>query len=81
MIRELPASGTDNLPGHTGDVMMAANRIGGYLIGMDFIQSTPGAPAGKKMKIILNTNVDGSIYVDKRGNRIVDEGRTARSYP
>ena len=66
--------GTDNLPGHTGDVMMAANRIGGYLIGMDFIQSTPGAPAGKKMKIILNTNVDGSIYVDKRGNRIVDEG-------
>ena len=64
--------GTDNLPGHTGDVMMAANRIGGYLIGMDFIQSTPGAPAGKKMKIILNTNVDGSIYVDKRGNRIRD---------
>lgn len=41
---------------------------------MDFIQSTPGAPAGKKLKIILNSNVDGSIYVDKRGNRIVDEG-------
>jgi len=54
--------------------MLAANRIGGYLVGMDFIQSTPGAPAGKKLKIILNTNVDGSIYVDKRGNRIVDEG-------
>ena len=66
--------GTDNRPGHTGDVMLAANRIGGYLVGMDFIQSTPGAPAGKKLKIILNTNVDGSIYVDKRGNRIVDEG-------
>ena len=46
----------------------------GYLVGMDFIQSTPGAPAGKKLKIILNSNVDGSIYVDKRGNRIVDEG-------
>lgn len=67
--------GTDNLPNNTaGDVMMAAVRVGGYLVGMDFIQSTPGAPAGKKMKIILNTRVAESIYVDKRGNRIVDEG-------
>ena len=39
---------------------------------MGFIQSTPGAPAGKKMKLLLNVN--GSIYVDKRGNRIVNEG-------
>ena len=67
--------GTDNLPNKTaGDIMMAAVRVGGYLVGMDFIQSTPGAPAGKKMKIILNTRVAESIYVDKRGNRIVDEG-------
>ena len=67
--------GTDNLPNKTaGDVMMAAVRVGGYLVGMDFIQSTPGAPAGKKMKIILKTRVAESIYVDKRGNRIVDEG-------
>lgn len=67
--------GTDNLPNQTaGDVMMAAVRVGAYLVGMDFIQSTPGAPAGKKMKIILNTKVAESIYVDKRGNRIVDEG-------
>ncbi len=68
------ALGTDNLPGHDGNVMMAATRVGGYLVGMDFIQSTPGAPAGKKMKIILNQDVSGSIYIDKRGNRIVDEG-------
>ena len=67
--------GTDNLPNQTaGDVMMAAVRVGAYLVGMDFIQSTPGAPAGKKMKIILNTKVAESIYVDKRGSRIVDEG-------
>lgn len=66
--------GTDNLPGSTGEVAMAAVRVGGYLVGMDFIQSTPGAPAGKKMKIILNTKVAESIYVDKRGSRIVDEG-------
>ena len=66
--------GTDNLPGSTGEVAMAAVRIGGYLVGMDFIQSTPGAPAGKKMKLLLNFNVNGSIYVDKRGNRIVNEG-------
>ena len=67
--------GTDNLPNKTaGDVMMAAVRVGGYLVGMDFIQSTPGAPSGKKMKIILNSRVAESIYVDKRGNRIVDEG-------
>ncbi|MEI3013092.1 MAG: FAD-dependent oxidoreductase [Sutterella seckii] len=60
--------GTDNLPNQTaGDVMMAAVRVGAYLVGMDFIQSTPGAPAGKKMKIILNTKVAESIYVDKRG--------------
>ena len=66
--------GTDNLPGSTGEVAMAAVRVGGYLVGMDFIQSTPGAPAGKKMKLLLNFNVNGSIYVDKRGNRIVNEG-------
>ena len=66
--------GTDNLPGSTGEVAMAAVRAGGYLVGMDFIQSTPGAPAGKKKKLLLNFNVNGSIYVDKRGNRIVNEG-------
>ena len=67
--------GTDNLPNQTaGDVMMAAVRVGAYLVGMDFIQSTPGAPAGQKMKLLLNFNVNGSIYVDKRGNRIVNEG-------
>ena len=66
--------GTDNLPGSTGEVAMAAVRVGAYLVGMDFIQSTPGAPAGKKMKLLLNFNVNGSIYVDKRGNRIVNEG-------
>lgn len=66
--------GTDNLPGATGEVAMAAVRVGGYLVGMDFIQSTPGAPAGKKMKLLLNFNVNGSIYVDKRGARIVNEG-------
>lgn len=66
--------GTDNLPGATGEAAMAAVRVGGYLVGMDFIQSTPGAPAGKKMKLLLNFNVNGSIYVDKRGNRIVNEG-------
>ena len=67
--------GTDNLPNKlAGEVMMAAVRVGGYLVGMDFIQSTPGAPAGKKMKLLLNFNVNGSIYVDKRGNRIVNEG-------
>ncbi len=51
---------------------MLVSRVGAYLVGMDFIQSTPGAPAGKKMKLLLNVN--GSIYVDKRGNRIVNEG-------
>lgn len=66
--------GTDNLPGSSGDVMMAAVRVGGYLVGMDFIQSTPGAPKGKKMKIILNQDASGSIYVDARGKRIVNEG-------
>ncbi len=66
--------GTDNLPSMQGEVAMAAVRVGGYLVGMDFIQSTPGAPEGKKMKLLLNFNVNGSIYVDKRGNRIVNEG-------
>ena len=66
--------GTDNLPSMSGQVAMAAVRVGGYLVGMDFIQSTPGAPAGKKMKLLLNFNVNGSIYVDKRGKRIVNEG-------
>lgn len=68
--------GTDNLPGSTaGEVMIAANRVGAYLVGMDFIQSTPGAPKGKKLKIPLNFNVAASLYVDQRGKRIVDEGQ------
>lgn len=57
---------------HVGEFDMLVSRVGAYLVGMDFIQSTPGAPAGKKMKLLLNVN--GSIYVDKRGNRIVNEG-------
>ena len=39
---------------------MLVSRVGAYLVGMGFIQSTPGAPAGKKMKLLLNVN--GSIY-------------------
>lgn len=41
--------GTDNIPNKlAGEVMMAAVRVGGYLVGMDFIQSTPGAPAARR---------------------------------
>lgn len=40
MIREPRGSVRITFPPHR-DVMLAANRIGGYLVGMDFIQSTP----------------------------------------
>lgn len=64
---------TTNQPGSTGDLILAAMDIGGYPIGMDYIQCNPGAPPGRNLRITLHLDVSGFIFVDKRGKRFVAE--------
>jgi urocanate reductase len=64
---------TTNHPGATGEVILAAMNIGGYPIGMDYIQCNPGAPPGRGLRITLHLDVSGFIFVDKRGKRFVAE--------
>jgi urocanate reductase len=64
---------TTNQPGATGDMILAAMNIGGYPIGMDYIQCNPGAPPGRDLRITLHLDVSGFIFVDKRGKRFVAE--------
>jgi len=64
---------TTNHPGATGEVILQAMNIGGYPIGMDYIQCNPGAPPGRDLRITLHLDVSGFIFVDKRGKRFVAE--------
>jgi urocanate reductase len=64
---------TTNQPGTTGEMIMYAMDIGAYPVGMDYIQCNPGAPPGRKLRIVLHLDVSGFIFVDKRANRFVAE--------
>lgn len=64
---------TTNQPGATGEVILYAMRVGGYPVGMDYIQCNPGAPPGRNLRITLHLDVSGFIFVDKKGKRFVAE--------
>lgn len=64
---------TTNHSGATGDGILAAMDVGGYPIGMDYIQCNPGPPPGRKLRVTLHLDVSGFIMVDKRGKRFVAE--------
>jgi len=64
---------TTNQPGATGEVILYAMGVGGYPVGMDYIQCNPGAPPGRSLRITLHLDVSGFIFVDKRGQRFVAE--------
>jgi urocanate reductase len=66
---------TTNRPGITGDGMWMAEKIGANLIGMEQIQLLPmGDPETGSLSGNIEQGVENRIFVNKDGNRFVDEG-------
>ncbi|MDF2532084.1 MAG: ifcA [Clostridia bacterium] len=67
---------TTNHVGATGDGMIMAEKIGANLIGMDNIQLLPmGDPLTGSLSGNIEQGVENRIFVNKDGNRFVDEGQ------
>ena len=66
---------TNNTACSTGEGLIAANKVGAYLIGMDYIQCNPGKAPGHQNGVRQSLHLDVSryIYVDQRGHRFVAE--------
>jgi flavocytochrome c len=72
----LTAIKTTNHVGATGDGMIMAEKIGANLIGMDNIQLLPmGDPLTGSLSGNIEQGVENRIFVNKEGNRFVDEGQ------
>jgi len=66
---------TTNRPGITGDGIWMAEKIGANLIGMEYIQLIPmGDPETGSLSGNIERTVENRIFVNKDGNRFVDEG-------
>ena len=67
---------TTNHVGATGDGMALAEKIGANLIGMENIQLLPmGDPVTGSLSGNIEQGVENRIFVNKDGNRFVDEGQ------
>ncbi|MBB6214276.1 flavocytochrome c [Anaerosolibacter carboniphilus] len=72
---DLTSIGTTNQPGATGDGMIMAEEIGANLIDMQEIQLLPmGDPITGSLSGNIEQSVENRIFVNKSGNRFVDEG-------
>ena len=71
--RMLTLTTTNNQACSTGEVMLAANEAGAYLMGLDYIQCNPGCPPGHTSRQALHLDVSRYVFVDKRGKRFVAE--------
>lgn len=72
---DLTNIGTTNHPGATGDGMVMAEKIGANLIDMKEIQLLPmGDPVTGSLSGNIEQGVENRIFVNKSGNRFVDEG-------
>lgn len=66
---------TTNHPGATGDGLVMAEKVGANLIGLDNIQLLPmGDPKTGSLSGNIEQGVENRIFVNKDGNRFVDEG-------
>ena len=66
---------TTNHPGATGDGLVMAEKIGANLIGLSNIQLLPmGDPVTGSLSGNIEQGVENRIFVNKSGNRFVDEG-------
>ena len=66
---------TTNQTGATGDGVVMAKEINASLIGMEYIQLLPmGDPKTGSLSGNIEQGVQNRIFVNKEGNRFVDEG-------
>lgn len=66
---------TTNHVGATGDGIVMAENVGANLIGMEHIQLLPmGDPKTGSLSGNIEQGVENRIFVNKDGNRFVDEG-------
>ena len=66
---------TTNHPGATGDGMLMAEKVGANLIGLENLQLLPmGDPKTGSLSGNIEQGVENRIFVNKDGNRFVDEG-------
>ena len=65
-LKGLPST---NTPGATGEVMLAANEIGAFLSGCDFIECLPLDVRYSRLSLF----VERCIFVDKTGRRFIRE--------
>ena len=66
---------TTNHVGATGDGIVMAEAIGANLVGMEWIQLLPmGDPETGSLSGNIEQGVENRIFVNKDGNRFVDEG-------
>lgn len=63
----------DNTPGSTGEMLLEAERHGAALINMDSVQCLPGCPPGRKLRIVLHSDVSRFILVNSEGKRFIRE--------
>jgi flavocytochrome c len=71
----LDNAGTTNHPGATGDGLVMAEKAGADFVGMDYVQLLPmGDPASGSLSGNIEQGVEDRFFVNKSGNRFVDEG-------
>jgi flavocytochrome c len=64
-----------NHPGATGDGIVMAQAVNADLVGMEWIQLLPmGDPKTGSLSGNIEQGVEDRIFVNKQGNRFVDEG-------
>ncbi len=68
--------GTTNHPGATGDGLALAEKVGAAMVGLEYIQLLPmGDPVTGSLSGNIEQAVENRIFVNKEGNRFVDEGQ------
>lgn len=70
---QLAGMPTDNSPGSTGEVMLAAEAAGAALANLSCVQTVPGSPPGRDFQVRLDLDSGRFILVDRAGHRFVDE--------
>lgn len=63
----------DNTPGSTGEILVAARKLGALLVDLEEVQCLPGRPPGGQRRVRLHNDVSRFIFVDHEGRRFVRE--------
>ena len=63
----------DNTPGSTGEILVAARKLGALLVDLEEVQCLPGRPPGGQRRVRLHNDVSRFIFVDHEGRRVVRE--------